>query len=202
MTDATPWTETELQAIQDFVDGTGKTEFADKLFADRATLSTRRWLATLAASRLVKCATCGRLCADRDACYGCLADDRARELAASRRMYKRLVEDLFGDFDCLPTCDSVAHDEECPGTQAVAATHALREELAASRRAQEALEQERDRLAKLMEGRCGTHYDRIIALERQLREVDEALTEMGWHTDRGLLERVRSALAPGGPAHE
>jgi len=33
------------------------------------------------------------------------------------------------------------------------------------------------------------------ALRDALREVDEILTEAGWHTDRGLLFRVRAALA-------
>ena len=35
-------------------------------------------------------------------------------------------------------------------------------------------------------------------LREALAEVDETLTELGWHTDRGILMRVRSALA----AHE
>lgn len=28
-----------------------------------------------------------------------------------------------------------------------------------------------------------------------LEEIDEALTGLGWHTDRGILQRVRAALA-------
>ena len=31
-------------------------------------------------------------------------------------------------------------------------------------------------------------------LREVLTEADEALTEMGWHTDRGLLQRIRAAL--------
>lgn len=39
---------------------------------------------------------------------------------------------------------------------------------------------------------CGSCLTR--ALEEtlsQLDEVDEALTELGWHTDRGVLQRVK-----------
>lgn len=35
----------------------------------------------------------------------------------------------------------------------------------------------------------------VALLRAQMQEVDEVLTDLGWHTDRGLLERVRAALA-------
>jgi hypothetical protein len=45
--------------------------------------------------------------------------------------------------------------------------------------------------------RTGLAERRSAALEEALREADEVLTEQGWHTDRGLLFRVRAALASG-----
>jgi hypothetical protein len=34
----------------------------------------------------------------------------------------------------------------------------------------------------------------IKRLRAVLKDADETLTEMGWHTDRGLLQRIRAAL--------
>jgi hypothetical protein len=35
------------------------------------------------------------------------------------------------------------------------------------------------------------HYEQMRAV---LVDADDALTDMGWHTDRGLLERIRAVL--------
>jgi hypothetical protein len=39
--------------------------------------------------------------------------------------------------------------------------------------------------------------ERVKELERVLHEVDETLTDMNWHTERGLLYRVRKARDEG-----
>lgn len=36
----------------------------------------------------------------------------------------------------------------------------------------------------------------IGELVNQMREVDDCLSQMGWHTDRGVLQRVKSSLRP------
>ena len=45
-------------------------------------------------------------------------------------------------------------------------------------------------------------HDMMIRQRALLEEIDEALTEMGWHTDRGILQRVKELLAtsPNGKA--
>ena len=40
----------------------------------------------------------------------------------------------------------------------------------------------------------GAQHQRLVDYEEQLREVDTVLTDMGWHTDRGLLYRVRQVI--------
>ena len=38
-------------------------------------------------------------------------------------------------------------------------------------------------------------HDTMIRQRALLEEIDEALTEMGWRTDRGILHRVKTLLA-------
>jgi predicted house-cleaning noncanonical NTP pyrophosphatase (MazG superfamily) len=88
----------------------------------------------------------------------------------------------------------------------------LGDERAAEKARADAAEKERDEARELAKERFDKLVDRVLAernaiaraaaaverervLREALSEADETLTEMGWHTERGLLGRIKAALS-------
>lgn len=61
--------------------------------------------------------------------------DTEAALAECEAKLQQFAADTVEGFDCLPTCDSTAHDELCPVAHPVEAWRVLRERLAAAREA-------------------------------------------------------------------
>jgi hypothetical protein len=51
-------------------------------------------------------------------------------LAEKEKQLEQFLKDVSDDMECLPSCDSVAHDELCPKTNTVVAWRQLRDEIA------------------------------------------------------------------------
>ncbi len=72
--------------------------------------------------------------------------DEVRALMVENTAYIKTLADVFDDMECLPTCDSYGHDDECPAVYGDKAFSRLRKQLA---EAEKRIAERDDRIRRL-----------------------------------------------------
>lgn len=114
-----------------------------------------------------------------------MADNKESQLDEMRREnqnLKQLVKDTCDDMECLPGCNSLAHDEQCPVVHPMEAWRALR-------RREQQLEEEVERFKQTLED--SDNYKSFCEMERDLEVAHQANSEISEHNQELSKENER-----------
>ena len=100
------------------------------------------------------------------------------EITQWERRFKQFADDVSGEMECLPECDSYAHAENCPVAYPEIAFHKLRTEIGRLRNQNKEAAERRDREQAQMQSQIAHH-------ERMIREARERMknAKVDWTDD-------------------